>query len=128
MREITLKNLSLFQLAQNMVCARICSKNLLMSLTRDAIFMEHRVGYVDASAKDRKMASQLVLFGHDIYSAMAKTVGLAAAIGYEEILNNKTSNKLLRSGGLLIPNHRELYQPMLQKLENEGIVFKTLKF
>lgn len=91
----------------------------------DAIFMEHRIDYSDREGRERQKVSQLVLFGDETFSAMAKTVGLAAAIGCEEILHTKHTNPKLKQGGVLIPTHKDIYEPMLNKLQHENISFKV---
>ena len=55
------------------------------------------------------------------YTAMAKTVGLPVAFAALLILNNKTNLT-----GVQTPIHKELYIPILKKLENYGIKFEEL--
>jgi len=51
-------------------------------------------------------------------SIMAKTVGLTAAIGAEMVLNGT-----IKSTGVLVPTDKAVYNPALDLLEKEGIVF-----
>jgi saccharopine dehydrogenase (NADP+, L-glutamate forming) len=65
------------------------------------------------------LRSQLVALGEDVmHTAMAKTVGLPLGIAAKLILENKI---LLH--GLHIPIIREIYEPVLEELEKEGIRF-----
>jgi saccharopine dehydrogenase-like NADP-dependent oxidoreductase len=54
-------------------------------------------------------------------SAMAKTVGKTAAIGTMMILDGKIQQK-----GMLIPLEKQIYEPMLRELANEGIKSSTV--
>ena len=53
---------------------------------------------------------------------MAKTVGLPLGIAAKLILNGKINLK-----GLLIPTHKEIYEPVLEELEEHGIRFHEEK-
>jgi len=55
-----------------------------------------------------------------IRSAMAKTVGLPCVIAAHLYLDGK-----LNLSGVHIPTTRDIYQPVLEKLAAEGIVFKS---
>jgi saccharopine dehydrogenase (NADP+, L-glutamate forming) len=52
-------------------------------------------------------------------TAMAKTVGLPLGIAARLILNGKISAR-----GLHIPTLPEIYEPVLDELEENGIVFR----
>jgi saccharopine dehydrogenase-like NADP-dependent oxidoreductase len=52
------------------------------------------------------------------YTAMAKTVGLPVAMATLLILNEK-----IKTPGVQLPIHREVYDPLLNQLESYGIVF-----
>ena len=82
------------------------------------IVMQHDFRYEKANKKYR-LKSSLVVKGEDsVYTAMAKTVGLPAAIATRLILNGK-----IKSRGVQIPVEKEIYLPVLQELEKEGISF-----
>jgi saccharopine dehydrogenase-like NADP-dependent oxidoreductase len=53
------------------------------------------------------------------YSAMAKTVGIPAAIAVQLILNG-----VIKEKGVIAPMSKDIYEPMLSILEAEGILFK----
>ena len=62
----------------------------------------------------------MVVLGEDqTYTAMAKTVGLPVAIATLSILNG-----LIRSPGVQLPIKKEVYDPILEELENYGLSFK----
>ncbi|MFM7646018.1 MAG: saccharopine dehydrogenase C-terminal domain-containing protein, partial [Sphingomonadales bacterium] len=88
---------------------------------RDMIIMLHEIGY-HCMGKDRLIKSQLLVKGDDaIHTAMAKTVGLPLAIAGLLILQEKISLR-----GLQIPIHREIYEPVLRQLKEEGIEFSEI--
>ena len=53
-------------------------------------------------------------------TAMSKTVGLPIALLIETIII-----KNLKFKGVLLPFEKNLYDPLLQKLNNNGIVFEN---
>jgi saccharopine dehydrogenase-like NADP-dependent oxidoreductase len=59
-------------------------------------------------------------------TAIAKTVGMPAAIAAELVLNGK-----LKIRGCRIPTHPDIYKPVLKELKKNGIKFvertKTVK-
>jgi saccharopine dehydrogenase-like NADP-dependent oxidoreductase len=86
---------------------------------KDMIVMQHIFEFQTAGKK-KKITSSLVVKGHDqIYTAMAKTVGLPLAITAKLILQDKISSR-----GVLIPTIKEIYEPVLNELEEHGIVFE----
>ena len=54
------------------------------------------------------------------HSAMSRTVGLTAAIGAQLLLDGAIAAR-----GVIEPTSRELYAPMLDALEREGIAFRS---
>lgn len=87
---------------------------------KDMIVMQHQFEY---SVKDQdaiqKKESSLVVIGKDQqYTAMALTVGLPLAITVKNFLTGK-----FKLSGVQIPIHKEIYEPMLQELEEHGVVF-----
>lgn len=85
---------------------------------KDMIVMQHLLEY-SISNQSKKLTSSLVLKGmDDLNTAMSMTVGLPVAIATELILNNKISKK-----GVVIPIHKEIYNPVLEKLKEFGIEF-----
>lgn len=63
--------------------------------------------------------SSMVTKGLDpLHTAISRTVGLPAAMGVKLILQDK-----ITSEGVMIPVKREIYDPVLNELENYGISF-----
>lgn len=85
----------------------------------DMIVMHHEFEYKNARSKKCTFETSLVLKGKDqIQTAMALTVGLPMAIAVKHILNGNIKLK-----GIQIPLMKELYNPILQELEDFGIRF-----
>lgn len=85
---------------------------------KDMIVMQHQLECI-VSNQSKKITSSLVLKGiDDLNTAMSMTVGLPVAIAAELILNNRISKK-----GVVIPIHKEIYNPVLDKLKEFGIEF-----
>lgn len=90
---------------------------------KDMIVMLHEFEYRDmetgSSAESRRVRSSLIVKGeNNLYTAMAKTVGLPLAIAAKLILTNQ-----LKIRGLHIPTAKEIYQPVLQELEAHDVKF-----
>ncbi|MBT8328028.1 MAG: saccharopine dehydrogenase NADP-binding domain-containing protein [Bacteroidia bacterium] len=86
---------------------------------RDMIVMWHKVVY-EKNGQKHHVESSLVCEGENQeYTAMAKTVGLPLAIACKLILNEEIGIK-----GCILPISPDFYNPILDELENFGIVFK----
>lgn len=84
----------------------------------DMIVMQHQLTY-SLNGKIKKRISSLVVKGeNEVYTAMAKTVGLPMAIAVKLILQNK-----IKARGVVIPLTEEFYQPILKELKKYGIEF-----
>ena len=107
----------------NATPAQILEKILKDSWTlkeedKDMIVMQHLFGY-ELNGKKQQIESSMVCIGdNQIYTAMAKTVGLPVAIGTLKILNGE-----ITSPGVQIPTKKEVYEPILKELAEKGIVF-----
>jgi len=89
---------------------------------KDLIVMLHELEY-QINNKNYALQSKLVVKGDDeLHTAMAKTVGLPLGIAAVLILENKIAIK-----GLHIPIIKEIYEPVLAELINEGIAFEETK-
>ncbi len=85
---------------------------------KDMIVMLHEIEYVK-NGKKHEVRSTLVVEGEDsLRTAMAKTVGLPLGIAARNVLNGG-----IKARGLRIPTSREIYLPILQELEEKGVVF-----
>ncbi|NNF01345.1 MAG: saccharopine dehydrogenase [Bacteroidia bacterium] len=85
----------------------------------DMIVMQHEFEYLEAN-EQKKLISTLILKGDDnVYTAMAKGVGLPVAIGAQMILSG-----VIKDTGVVIPVKKSIYDPILKELQNNGICFK----
>jgi saccharopine dehydrogenase-like NADP-dependent oxidoreductase len=85
---------------------------------RDMIVMLHEIEFMHGGDK-HKATSTLVLEGDDdLHTAMAKTVGLPLGIAARLILNGT-----IKTTGLHIPIIKEIYEPVLAELAENGIRF-----
>ena len=86
---------------------------------KDMIVMYHKIGY-EIDGEQKQIDSTMVCLGDDqTYTAMAKTVGLPVAIATLKILNGEISTT-----GVQLPTAKEVYLPILEELEQYGVVFK----
>jgi saccharopine dehydrogenase-like NADP-dependent oxidoreductase len=86
---------------------------------KDMIVMLHEIGY-ETEGQKRELKSTLIVKGeNNLRTAMAKTVGLPLGIAARNILNGR-----IRLTGLQIPTRSEIYQPVLEELAQQGIVFQ----
>lgn len=86
---------------------------------KDMIVMYHKFGY-EIDGKTSQIDSTMVHIGEDqTYTAMAKTVGLPVGIATLKILN-----KEITTPGVLRPITKEVYEPILKELAQNGIVFQ----
>ncbi len=86
---------------------------------RDLIVMYHKFNFLDGD-REREIRSHMVIQGEDeLHTGMAKTVGLPLGIAVRLYLEGKLSIT-----GVQIPIIPELYQPILEELEAEGVSFE----
>jgi saccharopine dehydrogenase-like NADP-dependent oxidoreductase len=91
----------------------------LQSEDKDMIVMYHKIGY-EINGEQKQIDATMVCLGDDqTYTAMAKTVGLPVAIAALKILNGE-----ITTSGVQLPTAKEVYLPILEELENYGVVFK----
>ena len=85
---------------------------------RDMIVMQHQFEYILDGRKER-IVSSMAYKGEDIVNtAMSITVGLPVAIATKLILQGN-----IKLTGVHIPIHEEIYEPVLDELEEYGIRF-----
>ena len=83
---------------------------------KDQIVMWHRFVF-DLNGERREIQASLVATGDDsTYTAMAKTVGLPLGIAAKLLVLDK-----IKSRGVVIPVIREIYDPVLSELQEQGI-------
>ncbi len=86
---------------------------------KDMIVMMHEIKFAVQSSES-VVQSLLIVKGEDnVRTAMAKTVGLPLGIATKLILNGTIKLK-----GLHIPARKEIYEPVLKELRENGIQFK----
>lgn len=97
----------------------LAEKWALQPNDKDMIVMYHKFGY-EINGEKKQIDSTMVCLGEDsTFTSMAKTVGLPVAIAALKILN-----KEINTPGVHIPITKEVYNPILDELENYGIVFQ----
>lgn len=85
---------------------------------KDMIAMYHKFGF-ELNGEKRQIDAHMVVLGKDQrYTAMAKTVGLPAAMVAMHILEGR-----IKTPGVQIPLAQEVYDPVLTELADHGIVF-----
>ncbi|MCG2417997.1 saccharopine dehydrogenase NADP-binding domain-containing protein [Aequorivita sp. F47161] len=86
---------------------------------KDMIVMYHKFGY-ELDGKKHQIDSHMALIGEDqTHTAMAKTVGLPVAIAAVKILNGE-----ITTPGVQRPIAKEVYEPILKELEENGVIFR----
>jgi saccharopine dehydrogenase-like NADP-dependent oxidoreductase len=88
---------------------------------RDVVILQHEIlaQYNEDSNRREKIISTLIEYGEpDGFTAISKTVGLPAAIAVKLLMTGK-----LEERGCHIPINKEIYTPVLDELEREGIKF-----
>lgn len=86
---------------------------------KDLVIMLHEIEYVKNNTAHLIKSSLIVKGDDNMHTAMAKTVGLPLAIAAKLILNGTIASK-----GLHIPIIKEIYEPVLLELAQNGIEFK----
>lgn len=85
---------------------------------KDMIVMWHKFGF-SLNGEDKMIESHMVRKGKNAEdTAMAETVGLPVGIATRMILQ-----EIITTPGVQIPITKEIYEPMLAELAEEGIVF-----
>ncbi|XP_059703174.1 alpha-aminoadipic semialdehyde synthase, mitochondrial isoform X1 [Haemorhous mexicanus] len=88
---------------------------------RDMIVMRSEIGLRHPSGHLEDKFIDLVVYGDNKgYSAMAKTVGYPTAIAAKMVLDGEISAK-----GMVIPLTKNVYGPILERVQAEGIMYST---
>ena len=112
---------------ENATPAQILQKILTEKWTlgeedKDMIVMYHKFGY-ELNGQKKQIDSTMVSIGEDqTHTAMAKTVGLPVAIATLKILNG-----IISTPGVQIPVNKEVYEPILEELQEQGISFNEVE-
>lgn len=87
---------------------------------KDMIVMQHEFEY-ELEGKQKLLTSSLVLKGTDSEdTAMSKLVGLPLGVFTKLLMQGKIESK-----GVHIPVMKEVYDPVLEELEDYGVVFEN---
>ena len=114
-KKIGLKNATPAEILQKI----LMDKWSLAPDDKDMIVMYHKFGY-ELNGEKKQIDATMVNIGKDqIHTAMARTVGLPVAIATLKILNGTISTP-----GVQLPISKEVYEPILKELAENGIVFK----
>ncbi|MFD0977528.1 saccharopine dehydrogenase family protein [Salinimicrobium gaetbulicola] len=114
-KKVGLKNATPAQILQKI----LMEKWSLAPEDKDMIVMYHKFGY-ELNGEKKQIDATMVNIGKDqSETAMARTVGLPVAIAALKILNGTISTP-----GVQLPITKEVYEPILKELAENGIVFK----
>lgn len=84
---------------------------------RDMVVLHHKFVIRNANGSSTQKTSTLIAYGEPGgYTAMAKTVGIPAALAAQLILDGVITRR-----GVVLPVFADVYQPLLEALEAEGI-------
>lgn len=98
--------------------ARMVTRMVYQPGERDMVVLQHEFT-IEWSNRTEKLCSTLVQFGQpNADTAMARTVGLPAALGALGILDGKITRR-----GVVVPVEEEVYSPILDALEALGVRF-----
>lgn len=101
------------------LCQLLISKLKYVANDRDMCIMQHRFGIEWSNGKKEEKTSTLVAYGiPGGYSSMAQTVAYPAAIAGSLLLDGH-----FRGRGVIAPLTADIYNPILQKLEEMNIDF-----
>lgn len=113
-KKIGLKNATPAQILEKI----LSEKWTLQPDDKDMIVMYHKFGY-ELNGERKQIDSTMVCTGdNQVYTAMAKTVGLPVAMATLQILNGK-----IKTPGVQLPINKEVYLPILEELESFGVIF-----
>uniref|UniRef100_A0A1B6DNM3 Saccharopine dehydrogenase-like C-terminal domain-containing protein n=2 Tax=Clastoptera arizonana TaxID=38151 RepID=A0A1B6DNM3_9HEMI len=83
---------------------------------RDVVILHHELGILWPSGQKEKRTVNMVEYGDEGASAMARTVGLPAAITAKMVLDGE-----IQEHGMVYPITPDIYRPLLSRLRAEGL-------
>ncbi|MEG9327776.1 saccharopine dehydrogenase C-terminal domain-containing protein [Salinimicrobium catena] len=114
-KKVGLKNATPAQILQKI----LMEKWSLAPDDKDMIVMYHKFGY-ELNGERKQIDATMVNIGKDqSHTAMARTVGLPVGIAAIKILNGT-----INTPGVQLPITKEVYEPILEELAENGIVFR----
>lgn len=91
---------------------------------RDMVVLHHKFAIRNPDDSRQHQTSTLIAYGQPGgYTAMARTVGIPAALAAQLILDGVITRR-----GVILPVTRDVYQPLLDALSEEGIVCEEADF
>jgi len=85
---------------------------------RDMVILVHKINAYYPEIKKKEIRTTTFIEYGDGFTAIAKTVGMPAAIAAKLILTGK-----LKIRGCRIPTHPDIYKPVLRELKKNGLKF-----
>jgi alpha-aminoadipic semialdehyde synthase len=98
------------------LCDLMLSKMSYADGERDLVLLKHLFVIQESDGRETKHSSMLIAYGDERTSAMAKLVGVPAAVATKLILDEHIIRR-----GVLAPVTPDIYYPMLQQLQQAGI-------
>ncbi len=89
---------------------------------KDMIIMQHEFEYTHKKKKELLISTMVLKGENSIDTAMSKLVGLPLGIFVKLIMQEK-----ITATGVNIPVMKEVYDPVLEELEDYGVIFKETK-
>jgi len=118
-RKVGLKNATPAQILQKL----LEEKWKMDPEDKDMILMQHEFKY-KLNEEDKMLVSAMAAMGKDQENtAMAITVGLPLAITTKLLLTEKIKYK-----GIVLPIHKDIYEPVLEELKTFGISFEEKEY
>lgn len=90
---------------------------------KDMIVMQHIFDYELSGKKHRKISTMVIIGKDTVHTAMSITVGTPLAIATKLLLTGQVKDR-----GVIVPTKPQLYNPLLNELENYGIEFTEEEF
>lgn len=87
---------------------------------RDMVVMIHKYVYEEDGRRWQEQSSMVTIGDAPPHTAMARTVGLPAAIGVKLLLQDTITRR-----GVVIPTTADVYAPVLAELRQHGIAFSS---
>jgi saccharopine dehydrogenase (NADP+, L-glutamate forming) len=115
------EKIDLIKASPAMILQKLLEQKWKLAATdKDMIVMQHLFEYTDSKGQQLSSTSTLVVIGEDNEkTAMAKTVGLPLAMAVRRLIKGE-----IKLRGVQIPVMPEVYEPILNELAENGIVFE----
>jgi len=104
----------------DLFCAKLQEYLQYSKDEHDMVAMHHSISAKFDDGSTEEHTSALQAFGDDSMTAMCKTVGYPAAATTDLILRGHLEGK----SGILLPISKDIYEPTLDLMTKEGIVFQ----